>query len=80
MSDSAIELRGFGLAHRGGAGNLLFEGVDLDLAKGSFVLVVGPSGAGKSTVFALIERVYDPTEGSISLGGGDIRSLPRAQR
>jgi ABC-type multidrug transport system fused ATPase/permease subunit len=39
--------------------------------------LVGPSGAGKSTVFALLERFYDPTEGVISLGGSDIRNLDR---
>ena len=53
--------------------------VSFDVPVGSRVALVGPSGAGKSTVFALIERFYDPTEGRISLGGVDIRSLPREQ-
>ena len=44
---------------------------------GSRVALVGPSGAGKSTIFALIERFYDPTEGTISLGGIDIRNIER---
>lgn len=38
--------------------------------------LVGPSGAGKSTVFALIERFYEPDSGRILLDGADVRELP----
>jgi ABC-type multidrug transport system fused ATPase/permease subunit len=40
---------------------------------------VGPSGAGKTTLFALLERFYDPLEGSISFAGRDLRAWPRAE-
>lgn len=52
--------------------------VSFRVPTGSRVALVGPSGAGKSTVFALIERFYDPTGGTISLGGVDIRQLERS--
>lgn len=55
----------------------VLSGVSFEVPVGKRVAIVGPSGAGKSTVFSLIERFYDPTEGSISLGGVDIRELPR---
>jgi putative ABC transport system ATP-binding protein len=87
VSDSAIELRGFGLAHRGGAGNVLFEGVDLDLAKGSFVLVVGPSGAGKSSLLQLLCGLREDHEpaprirGTVRVLGTDIaRGFPKTLR
>ena len=48
---------------------------DLSISKGKVVALVGPSGAGKSSLFALLQRFYDPQEGSISFGGCDIREL-----
>ncbi|MGN9784600.1 ABC transporter ATP-binding protein/permease [Nonomuraea sp. ZG12] len=42
---------------------------------GRTVALVGPSGAGKSTLAALLQRHYDPGQGTISLGGVDIRDL-----
>jgi ATP-binding cassette, subfamily B, bacterial len=50
-------------------------GVNLDIAPGQTVAVVGPSGAGKSTLAALVARLYDPTSGTISLDGHDLRKI-----
>jgi ATP-binding cassette subfamily B protein len=40
---------------------------------------VGPSGAGKSTVLSLVERFYDPVEGTIELLGTDITTIKRTE-
>ena len=42
---------------------------------GQMVALVGPSGAGKTTITALIPRLYDVTQGSVRVGGADVRDL-----
>jgi ABC-type multidrug transport system fused ATPase/permease subunit len=49
--------------------------LNLTLAAGEFVAITGPSGAGKSTLAALALRLADPTAGSVSCGGTDLRSV-----
>src|SRR6185369_2083416 len=53
----------------------VLQNVSLDIQAGEILALVGPSGAGKSTIFNLIPRFYDPTEGLISLDGHDLRSV-----
>ncbi|OKI48747.1 ABC transporter ATP-binding protein [Streptomyces sp. TSRI0281] len=55
------------------------NGVSFDVPTGGLVALVGPSGAGKSTVFGLLERFYDHDEGTITVGGRDIRDWPLAE-
>lgn len=57
----------------------VFHGLDLELPQGSYTALVGASGGGKSTVARLIARFWDVTEGSITIGGTDIRKIPLAQ-
>jgi len=51
----------------------------LRIEAGRSLALVGPSGAGKSTVFELLQRFYDPQQGSILLGGEDIRRMSLEQ-
>lgn len=48
------------------------DGVDLELEKGKFVVILGPSGAGKSTLLNLIGGMDSPTDGTIFVDGKDI--------
>ncbi len=59
-------------------GHVALREVDLDIAPGRRVAFVGRSGAGKSTVFNLLPRLYDPTEGRILIDGMDIREMTLA--
>ncbi|HEX7037973.1 MAG TPA: ABC transporter transmembrane domain-containing protein [Pseudomonadales bacterium] len=53
----------------------VLDRVSFAVEPGEMVAVVGPSGAGKSTLFDLIQRFYDPTEGTILLDGVPLPSL-----
>jgi len=54
---------------------VVLNGFDLKIKSGQVVAFVGASGCGKSTVIQLIERFYDPSNGSIKLDGHDITNL-----
>ncbi len=56
-------------------GTRALDHVTIDVPHGKTVAIVGPSGAGKSTIINLIPRFYDLNEGSIAIGGKDIRSV-----
>ncbi|MEP6559716.1 MAG: ABC transporter ATP-binding protein, partial [Nakamurella sp.] len=64
---------GFSYATAGPDAQPALAGVDLQFAAGQTVAVVGATGAGKSTLVKLIARFYDPTSGSITVDGTDIR-------
>jgi ATP-binding cassette subfamily B protein len=51
-------------------------GVDLRASPGETVALVGPSGAGKTTLMALLQRLYDVTEGQVLVDGIDVRQWP----
>ncbi|WP_159839768.1 ABC transporter ATP-binding protein [Nocardia sp. CY41] len=53
----------------------VLRGIDLVLEPGTVTAIVGPSGSGKSTLVQLLPRFYDPTHGSVRLGGVDLRAL-----
>ncbi len=54
--------------------------VSITVADGERLALVGPTGAGKSTLAKLMARLYDPTEGSISFGGIDLRDADAWRR
>jgi ABC-type multidrug transport system fused ATPase/permease subunit len=52
--------------------------VSFDVPAHGVTAIVGPSGAGKTTLFALLERFYDPDAGSIRFQGRELSTWPRA--
>ncbi|HEV2069121.1 MAG TPA: ABC transporter ATP-binding protein [Acidimicrobiales bacterium] len=62
-----------------GSGRPVLRGVSFEVPARSHTALIGLSGAGKSTVFALVERFYDPDRGQVLFEGRDVRSLGRQE-
>jgi ATP-binding cassette subfamily B protein AbcA/BmrA len=66
MTDSSIELRD--VMFRYDEGEDILKAVSFSIRPGRVTALVGPSGSGKTTLFSLLERYYEPHEGSITYG------------
>ena len=69
----SIRFRGVSFSYEDG--REVLHDIDLEIPKGKTVAIVGASGAGKSTLVDLIPRFYDPSAGSITIDGVDIRDV-----
>jgi ABC-type multidrug transport system fused ATPase/permease subunit len=69
----AVELRNVTLRYNGGSPSL--TNVDLSVEAGKTIALVGPSGSGKTSLVGLIARLYDPSEGAVSVDGADVREV-----
>jgi ATP-binding cassette subfamily B protein len=72
-----IEVKEVSFRYTPGAPTVLSD-VNLTISPGERLALVGPTGAGKSTLAKLISRFYDPSEGSITFGGVDLRDASLA--
>ena len=75
-ADNSIELKDVRFAYHD---KEVLHGINLHNAPGTVNALVGPSGSGKSTIARLIASLWDVKDGSIELGGVDIRTLPLAE-
>lgn len=71
---SALELKNVSFTYDGSDKKVL-NNVNITVRPGEKIALVGHNGAGKSTLVKLILRLYDPTDGKITLNGEDIKSL-----
>jgi ATP-binding cassette subfamily B (MDR/TAP) protein 1 len=71
----AIEVINVSFAYPSRPDVRILDHYNASIKSGETIAFVGPSGGGKSTLVALLERFYDPVEGSILLDGVDIRTL-----
>jgi cell division transport system ATP-binding protein len=72
-----ISLREVGLVYPNGTRAL--DGIDLEIAKGSFVFLVGHSGTGKSSLLRLLYREQKPSSGMVVVDGIEIGKLKRSK-
>lgn len=62
--------------HFPGAPRPAVNDCSLEIEAGSFVVLVGPSGCGKTTLLKMVNRLYEPTSGTIAIDGTEIHQLP----
>ncbi|MGH2873388.1 MAG: ABC transporter ATP-binding protein, partial [Solirubrobacteraceae bacterium] len=70
--DGKLRLHGVRFAY---GSNEVLHGIDLTIGAGACYAIVGESGGGKSTLAKLVARFYDPSAGSVSVDGIDLREL-----
>src|SRR5262245_57277611 len=71
--DAAITVEN--VSKRFGVGPPALDGVSIEAQRGEFLAVVGASGSGKSTLLRLVNRLADPSAGTVRIGGVDAASL-----
>lgn len=73
--DSSVELDDVHFSYDGKTE--VIHGVSMSISAGETVAFVGPSGGGKSTLASLITRFFDVQQGSIKIGGADVRDIDK---
>lgn len=78
--NAAVKLEGVSRIYRQGNVSVkALSGIDLEVRKGDFAVLVGPSGSGKTTLLNLIGGLDTPSEGRIAVDGTEIGSMSRSQ-
>jgi ATP-binding cassette subfamily B protein len=75
VSLASLESIALRAPERPGAGTGVLHGVSFRAPSGQLTALVGPSGAGKTTITALAARLYDPNDGTVRIGGYDVRDV-----
>jgi ATP-binding cassette subfamily B protein len=71
-----VELKNVSFRYKDSA-DYAVKGLNIKIDSGEHIALVGPSGGGKTTTAELIARFFDVTEGSVLIGGADIRNIPQ---
>ena len=75
VSLASLESIALPAPERQGAATAVLRGVSFRAPSGQLTALVGPSGAGKTTITALAARLYDPNDGTVRIGGYDVKDV-----
>jgi ATP-binding cassette subfamily B protein len=75
----AVAFEGIGFSYPSQPDKHILRDISFTIEPGTKVAIVGATGSGKSTLVNLLARLYDPSEGRITIGGTDIRKVPLAR-
>ncbi len=74
LADGSIDFNHVSFSYNKGSGEDTLHDIDLHIKSGETIGIIGGTGCGKSSLVNLISRLYDVTEGSVYVGGKDVRS------
>lgn len=74
VESGAVRFENVRFRYNAGAEKNVLEGINLDIPSGATVGIVGGTGSSKSSLVNLIARLYDVTDGSVAVGGVDVRN------
>lgn len=77
MAEAMIEFQSVTKQYQ--SGQPAVDGLTMSIDKGTITVFVGPSGCGKTTSLRMINRMVEPTSGTITVGGEDVTSVPAAK-
>ncbi|WP_226371915.1 ABC transporter ATP-binding protein [Thermophilibacter gallinarum] len=73
VADGSIDFDHVGFSYKGDKNHEALREIDLHIRSGEVIGVIGSTGSAKSTLVQLIPRLYDVTEGTVRVGGVDVR-------
>lgn len=73
ISDGSIDFNAVSFSYKQGSENETLKDIELHIKSGETIGIIGGTGCGKSSLVSLISRLYDVTEGSVCVGGRDVR-------
>ena len=73
VADGSVDFENVSFAYRQGSGKPVLQNIDLHIRSGETVGILGGTGSAKSSLVNLIPRLYDVTEGTVKVGGRDVR-------
>ncbi len=73
ITDGSIVFDNVSFKYSKSSDNFALEGININIKSGSTVGIIGGTGSSKTTLVNLISRLYDVTEGSVIVGGRDVR-------
>ncbi len=76
--DNSVEISGVSFRYKDAERNAL-ENISLTIRPGEHVAFVGPSGGGKTTLASIVARFWDVREGSVKIGGVNVKDIPKEE-
>ena len=73
VADGSVDFENVSFAYRQGSGKPVLQNIDLHIRSGETMGILGGTGSAKSSLVNLIPRLYDVTEGTVKVGGRDVR-------